>query len=212
MARIKGFDLKGRAGVGGMGELFFASRGLSLPGFPKGQSVVLKWVPNSNHQWLTALYRELEVVCHFRQLNLARLAALHGVGIAHVQPVDLDDEEKWNYLGQGVVEGDDWEEPEPVDRTFIVLDDIKGMSLREYLEEKKRHRVGDREASVVALRLARVLRVLHQDARILHNDLKPDNIIIGPGADPFRVTLIDFGISVPLDDQLEAERQPHELA
>ena len=212
MASIKGFELKGRAGVGGMGELFFATRTQSLPGFPAGQPVVLKWVPNTDHRWLAALFHELEVLCHFREVNLARLGALYGVGIAHVQPTGVDAEGKWSYLGEGVVEGDDWEEPEPVQRTFVVLDDIKGTSLKEYIEEKKGRRLGDREASVIALRLSRLLRVLHEDARTLHNDLKPDNVIIGPGADPFRVTLIDYGIAIPLNDDLEAGRQPHELA
>ncbi len=212
MARIGGFELKGRAGVGGMGELFFATRAQEVPGFPKGQSVVLKWVPNSNTRWLSALYHELEVLCQFRELNLARLAALHGVGIAHAQAAGLDSDGKWVYVEEGVVQGDDWEEPEPVMRTFIVLDDIKGTSLRAYLSEKKRQRIGEREASMVSLRLAQLLRVLNEDAYVLHNDLKPDNIIIGPGADPFRVTLIDYGISIPLNEQLEAEGQPHELA
>jgi serine/threonine protein kinase len=213
MATLGGFELKGRAGVGGMGELFFASRGESLPGFPDGQPVVLKWVPHSgpNPQWLTALHHELDTLSRLGEVNFAQLAATGGVGIAHVQPVGLDSEGKWTYVAEGVVEGDDWEEPQPVPRTYIVLDDIRGTSLKKYLEDRKSHRISDHEAAIVAFRLARLLHLIHDEGRLLHNDLKPDNIIIGPGAVPFRLTLIDYGISVPLNERLEAGLDSHDL-
>ena len=108
MATIGGFELKGRAGVGGMGELFFATRVEPLPGFPVGQPVVLKWVPHNgpNPQWLAALHHELDTLCRLHEVNFAQLSATGGIGIAQVQPVGLDGEVKWAYLGVGVVEGD----------------------------------------------------------------------------------------------------------
>jgi serine/threonine protein kinase len=39
---------------------------------------------------------------------------------------------------------------------------------------------------------------LHVKYRILHNDLKSDNIVIGPGT-PFQVVIVDFGKACPIN-------------
>lgn len=213
MATLGGFELsRDRPGAGGMANLYFARRTQPLPGFPKDQSVVVKMVPTVNQHWYSALLHEASILKALRDLDPARFESLRGAGIAHIQPVALGSNAEMIYVGHGMVDG--WDGPEPVDHTFIVLDDIRGVSLRDYVEATKDHRLPLYEAVSIVYRLARTVRVLHEDGRVFHNDLKPDNVVIGPGQAGvrFRVTLIDFGISLHMDEYLEVDRQTHDMA
>jgi eukaryotic-like serine/threonine-protein kinase len=72
---------------------------------------------------------------------------------------------------------------------YIVLEYIKGRTLREVLRDKKQF--SDLEVMKLAKGTARALRFLH-NAGILHKDLKPENIMITHEG---MVKLVDFGFA-----------------
>ena len=90
---------------------------------------------------------------------------------------------------------------------YIVMEYVKGRSLREVLPE--RGRFTDPFVLVLAKMLARALRCVHS-LNICHKDLKPDNIML---CDDGNIKLLDFGFaestkgfslfSKPLEGSLE---------
>uniref|UniRef100_A0A8R1I5V2 Protein kinase domain-containing protein n=1 Tax=Caenorhabditis japonica TaxID=281687 RepID=A0A8R1I5V2_CAEJA len=79
-------------------------------------------------------------------------------------------------------------------RLYIVMDLIKGVSLREHIvtmkEKKSNFEEGKVWAMVVQMMLA--LRYLHKEKQIVHRDLKPNNIMITTDE---RVVITDFGLA-----------------
>ena len=75
---------------------------------------------------------------------------------------------------------------------YMVFDYVEGQSLRRYLAEHGPLPIED--AVSMGIQLADTLAYVHQQG-VVHRDLKPDNILIGPGG---RVTLTDFGIALRL--------------
>lgn len=211
MPSIHGFALgTQRPGSGGMGEVFVAKRLRPLPGYPAGQPVVIKMAPVEQQQWVAALRREADILAHLGSFD-SRLLELQGVGMAHVQPLDVSAAGTPTYYAEDVVEG--WHETNgPAARALIALEDVRGISLGKYVAQRLGKRLTDHESCQIALRLARLLEILHEDGRVLHNDIKPDNVVIGPGARPFKITLVDFGISLRLDERLKVYPGQHSMA
>ena len=80
-------------------------------------------------------------------------------------------------------------------RFFLVLDFIDGLSLRHFIKERSRPDLATFKR--VSRALMEAIAALHQKpARepLLHNDLKPDNILL---ADAHRPVIIDFGAAGP---------------
>ncbi|MET7298578.1 protein kinase [Embleya sp. NPDC005575] len=77
--------------------------------------------------------------------------------------------------------------------TYVVMRLIRGVTLREHLLDGPL--TGDRVARLGA-RLASALGHVHA-AGIVHRDVKPSNVLIGPGDAPY---LADFGISRLVDE------------
>lgn len=75
-------------------------------------------------------------------------------------------------------------------RLYITMEFVPGQSLRRYIEARGLPMV---DAVAVAHQIASALVAAH-DAGVLHLDLKPDNVLVIPGA-PLRAVLIDFGIA-----------------
>jgi serine/threonine-protein kinase len=75
---------------------------------------------------------------------------------------------------------------------YMVLEYVDGETLRAYLAA--RGRLPIEEVLSIGLQLAETLHYVH-DQGVVHRDLKPDNILIGPDG---RVTLTDFGIALRL--------------
>ena len=77
-------------------------------------------------------------------------------------------------------------------RLFLVFDLIKGESLRQHIETEMRPDI--ETFSRVTRSLLEALIAMHStaeyDAPLLHNDLKPDNILLNAKSDP---VIIDFG-------------------
>jgi serine/threonine protein kinase len=79
------------------------------------------------------------------------------------------------------------------DRPWIVMELVQGRSLGAALQEGT---IGAREAARIGLDVLGALEAAHA-AGILHRDVKPDNVLLGPHG---RVVLTDFGIA-----QIEGE-------
>ncbi|MGW1990243.1 protein kinase domain-containing protein [Embleya sp. NPDC001921] len=77
--------------------------------------------------------------------------------------------------------------------TYVVMRLIRGVTLREHILDGPL--TGDRVARLGA-RLASALEHVHA-AGIVHRDVKPSNVLIGPGDTPY---LADFGISRLVDE------------
>jgi serine/threonine-protein kinase len=71
---------------------------------------------------------------------------------------------------------------------YYVMPHVKGGSLRDLLDRKKRLSV--REALAVARDLADALRYAHEN-RVVHCDIKPENVLVSAG----HAVLADFGVS-----------------
>jgi len=83
---------------------------------------------------------------------------------------------------------------------FVVLAWVDGSSLEKALydpEKKRRRKFSCREATRVIRGLAHQVSKLHKHARIVHGDIKPDNLIV-PKA--LELRLIDFGSSWAVEE------------
>lgn len=98
------------------------------------------------------------------------------VGCDHPNIIDVYEYRK---ISAGNGEEDEYE---------MVMEYVEGRTLTEFLKEKPSHKTKKR---IFAELLASVA-YLHQ-RRIIHNDLKPDNILVSRNGD--HVKLIDFGLS-----------------
>ncbi|MBA3660948.1 MAG: diguanylate cyclase [Gammaproteobacteria bacterium] len=77
----------------------------------------------------------------------------------------------------------------------LVLEDIKGKSLTQFLEKKP---MGLTEFFKIAIDLTEILINLHLQ-QIIHKDINPNNIIINP--DTLSIKLIDFSIATQLSEE-----------
>ncbi|WP_243641196.1 Stk1 family PASTA domain-containing Ser/Thr kinase [Xylanivirga thermophila] len=72
---------------------------------------------------------------------------------------------------------------------YIVMEYIKGMTLKEYV--KKKHILDSREATQIGVQICSAIKHAH-DNGIVHRDIKPQNILVGDGG---IIKVTDFGIA-----------------
>ncbi len=77
------------------------------------------------------------------------------------------------------------------DEPFVVMPEIEGETLRARLARDEK--LDAREAWRLLRPVAEALAAAHQ-AGVVHRDVKPDNIVVGPSGD---VKLVDFGLARP---------------
>lgn len=83
-------------------------------------------------------------------------------------------------------------------RGYLVLEYVPGQSLREFLAAGGRLSLP--EAARLAAEVSSALEEAHAHG-ILHNDIKPENIVLAPAG----AKLLDFGAAVPLRETLALE-------
>ncbi len=79
---------------------------------------------------------------------------------------------------------------------FIVMEYLRGHSLAEELANRRQ--LPAREALGIAIQILDGLDATHA-ARLLHRDIKPDNIFVCDGPEPRTVKLTDYGIAKVID-------------
>ena len=71
---------------------------------------------------------------------------------------------------------------------------VEGATLQEVVESEseKKHRFTEDRLWFIFLQLVTALRYLHKEAKVVHRDLKPGNILLDWGD---HVTVTDFGLA-----------------
>lgn len=78
---------------------------------------------------------------------------------------------------------------------YYIMDYIEGENLNDYL---KHHKLNEEEATKIILEVAKALKYMHEEKRMLHLDLKPGNIM--RRSSDGHIFLIDFGLSKHYND------------
>ncbi|MEH2315884.1 hybrid sensor histidine kinase/response regulator [Nostoc sp.] len=87
----------------------------------------------------------------------------------------------------------------------LILADFGGESLKKYISDRQ---LSLSEFLTIAIQLASTLTQLHQ-AKIIHKDIKPDNIVINP--ETGQVKIIDFSIASCLEKENQSISNPNLL-
>ncbi|AFZ24406.1 putative ATPase [Cylindrospermum stagnale PCC 7417] len=87
----------------------------------------------------------------------------------------------------------------------LILTDFSAESLKKYISDRQ---LSLTEFLKIAIQLASTLTQLHQ-AKIIHKDIKPDNIVINP--ETGQVKIIDFSISSRLEKENQSISNPNLL-
>ena len=100
----------------------------------------------------------------------------------------------------------------------LILNDMGGISLKQYLEQKSANSSKNsglsysgltlKEFLSIAIQLATTLGELHQ-RQIVHKDIKPHNIIINPETGAVKIT--DFSIASRLSEEIATVSNPDQL-
>ena len=92
-------------------------------------------------------------------------------------------------------------EPGSAERYGVLFPYVEGMTLTKYLQENPD--LNQKERLVIAREIVEGMHAMHEDGEYLHNDLKPDNIMISSTRSRSRlasrnqVTIIDLQLSCP---------------
>ena len=104
---------------------------------------------------------------------------------------------------EGVIRALDFQSPQK--RPILVLEDIGGLSLKDYCESRALE-LG--QLLDIAIKICAALDAVH-GARVIHKDINPSNIILNP--ETGQVKLIDFGISTELSRETQSAVSPDSL-
>ncbi|MCG8313129.1 MAG: AAA family ATPase, partial [Pseudomonadales bacterium] len=90
----------------------------------------------------------------------------------------------------------------------MVLEDIHGIELGEYLKRFPNEQLPLAKFSDIAVQLADAVSVIHH-AQVIHKDLHPGNIIVNP--ETLRVQIIDFGMASLLSREQPSLSAPEQI-
>ena len=160
---VDGYQLQGRLGAGGMGDVF---RGRNAA----GEEVAVKLLSpkfQANEEYQRRFDREARTSMRLHHPHIARS------------------------LGAGVVHG----------TRYLIMEVVEGPSLKGRIQDQGP--INEREALFLLEQMAGALGHSYAEG-VLHRDVKPANIIIGPARpgidEPFCAKLIDFGLAKAWQD------------
>ena len=160
---VDGYQLQGRLGAGGMGDVF---RGRNA----SGNEVAVKLLSpkfQTNEEYQRRFDREARTSMRLHHPHIARS------------------------LGAGVVQG----------TRYLIMELVEGPSLKGRIQDQGP--INEREALCLLEQMAGALGHSWTEG-VLHRDVKPANIIIGPARpgidEPFCAKLIDFGLAKAWQD------------
>lgn len=87
-------------------------------------------------------------------------------------------------------------------KIYTLQDKALGVTLKDFLTTHKES-LTLAQKYLIAQRITEAVKGLHQQG-VIHNDLKPGNIMIHPNGDDFVITIIDFGNAIKLKKGAEA--------
>jgi eukaryotic-like serine/threonine-protein kinase len=91
-------------------------------------------------------------------------------------------------------------------RVFLVMELLDGKTLDSYAEERSERKgsgLAWREATTLAIQVARALEAAHE-AGLVHRDLKPQNLFLTKEGE---LKLLDFGVAMALADTADSEKR-----
>jgi predicted ATPase/signal transduction histidine kinase len=106
----------------------------------------------------------------------------------------------------GIVRVLEWVEAAP--SPMLVLEDIGGVALTEYVKRYPEHNLPLDQFLTIAIQLAAALGEIHHQ-HVIHKDLHPGNIIVAP--DTGQVQITDFDIASLLSREQPAQQAAEEL-
>ena len=85
---------------------------------------------------------------------------------------------------------------------YYVMDYLEGVNLQQFIDRRGGRALTEAEALALLLPVARAVALLHSH-RLLHLDIKPDNIMLKetPGTNALTPVLIDFGLAKHFDSK-----------
>ena len=88
------------------------------------------------------------------------------------------------------------------DRTYVVMEEMKGGDLLERLTEKDHF--SEKESRKISRTLLEAIGFCHRK-KIVHRDIKPENILLADKKDDTTIKLADFGCARYMDDEFVEE-------
>jgi signal transduction histidine kinase/serine/threonine protein kinase len=93
-------------------------------------------------------------------------------------------------------------------RYVILMEDFGGISLKEYAQQYFQGVLPLNEFFPIAIKIASIIDSVHH-LKIIHKDIKPENILINPKSQEIKVT--DFGIASQLQKETQTLKSPSVL-
>lgn len=86
---------------------------------------------------------------------------------------------------------------------YYVMEYLEGNSLRDLVRQRKGKNLSEEETKTIIFPIAKAVAYIHQAHKLLHLDIKPDNIMMRKGVDgqPDVPVLIDFGITIHFNNK-----------
>ena len=171
LGRVDRYQLVEKLGSGGYGAVFRARDTIA------NIDIAIKILPHlltNNKEELDDIRRNFSLVSRLRHQNIATLLHLHEV-------VDTDDKADQEL---GLIPG----------HYLTVMEYVPGVTIKTYLKQQDRRRLGVKEALEICLTIAEVLDYAHSK-KIVHRDIKPSNIMLTPDKE---IKVLDFGLAAEI--------------